>query len=104
MPIRIIENSDPLSDLSLHEGASTVLAPSHAAALLAQEMRRYVNGEITGRSFLIAGHRGSGKTTLVLDAFRRVLRESKEQEDKAIQESQRLVQSSKREEAQAHAW
>jgi hypothetical protein len=32
---------------------------------LKQELTRYLNGEIPGRSFLIAGHRGTGKTSLV---------------------------------------
>ena len=43
--------------------------------LLEHELRRYCNQEVTGRSFLIAGHRGSGKTTLVYGTFQRVLEE-----------------------------
>jgi hypothetical protein len=33
--------------------------------VLIGEMRRYVHEEVPGRAFLIAGHRGAGKTTLV---------------------------------------
>lgn len=38
---------------------------SRAYELLLREMGRYVRGEVPGRSFLISGHRGSGKTSLV---------------------------------------
>ena len=38
---------------------------SRAYDLLKREMARYVRGEVAGRSFLISGHRGSGKTALV---------------------------------------
>jgi hypothetical protein len=38
---------------------------SRAYDTLMREMDRYVRGEVAGRSFLISGHRGSGKTTLV---------------------------------------
>jgi hypothetical protein len=38
---------------------------SNAYETLVRELSRYVNGEVPGRSFLIAGHRGAGKTTLV---------------------------------------
>jgi hypothetical protein len=38
---------------------------SSAYENLWREVRRYVNGEVQGRAFLIAGHRGAGKTTLV---------------------------------------
>jgi hypothetical protein len=33
--------------------------------ILIREMQRYIIGEVPGRSFLISGHRGSGKTSLV---------------------------------------
>jgi hypothetical protein len=38
---------------------------SEAYHILARDLRRYVRDEIPGRSFLISGHRGSGKTALV---------------------------------------
>jgi hypothetical protein len=49
--------------------------PSSAARLLEQELRNYrdqpqVAHKIRGRSFLIAGHRGAGKTSLVINALR----------------------------------
>ncbi len=41
------------------------LVQSRAGDALKAAIRRYVAGEISGRAFLIAGHRGAGKTTLV---------------------------------------
>ncbi|WP_334387185.1 hypothetical protein [Bradyrhizobium sp. AZCC 2262] len=38
---------------------------SDAYRVLLTEMRRYVREEVAGRAFLISGHRGAGKTTLV---------------------------------------
>lgn len=43
--------------------------------LLKRELRRYVVGEVRGRSFLVAGHRGAGKTSLVNYAYDEVWRE-----------------------------
>jgi hypothetical protein len=40
-------------------------------------MRLYCERQITGRSFLIAGHRGSGKTTLVQNAFLQVWKDTR---------------------------
>lgn len=37
---------------------------------LLSDLKRYLDGEVRGMSFLIAGHRGSGKTTLVWQACR----------------------------------
>ena len=39
-------------------------------------MLRYCDGEVTGRSFLIAGHRGAGKTTMVSNAHLQAVREA----------------------------
>lgn len=36
---------------------------------LEEDLDRYVRGEVAGRSYLIAGHRGAGKTALVLRAI-----------------------------------
>jgi hypothetical protein len=76
VPIRIREGADPLSDASRQASDDSVLiqAQSEASRLLRQELQRYCRGEINGRSFLIAGHRGAGKTTMVADAVDRVLR------------------------------
>ena len=45
-----------------------VFLGSTAYDTLERELRSYVDGTITGRSFLIAAHRGVGKTSLVLRA------------------------------------
>ncbi len=57
---------------------------SHAYELLVRELRRYQNNEVRGRSFLISGHRGSGKTSLVLRAVEE-LRENAEGDHAAWQ-------------------
>jgi hypothetical protein len=48
---------------------------SAAYETLARELRGYVDGEIRGRSFLIAAHRGVGKTSPVLRAVDDLARE-----------------------------
>ena len=68
MPIRIEEAPDPLSGLTPTSTSQPILAESDAYRLLVHDMERYVLRRVTGRSFLISGHRGSGKTTLVLKA------------------------------------
>ncbi len=67
MAIFILRSPEPLSEQSARPGAAgaVIAAPSHAQHVLANEMRRYCDGHIQGRSFLIAGHRGAGKTTMV---------------------------------------
>lgn len=42
---------------------------------LVSDIRRYVDGEISGKSYLIAGHRGAGKTSLVARATELVRQE-----------------------------
>jgi len=42
-----------------------IRAQSRAGKILAQQIERYLKGEVCGRSCLIAGSRGSGKTTIV---------------------------------------
>ena len=73
MPITIVDSPEPLSLSSRKQ--ECLLAESEASVLLKKEMRLYCDREITGRSFLIAGHRGSGKTTLVQNAFLQVWKE-----------------------------
>jgi hypothetical protein len=75
--IRIVEGPEPLSAQALEAGEECILIESEAYRLLVEELRRYCRREVTGRSFLIAGHRGSGKTTMVSSAFLQVLQESK---------------------------
>lgn len=50
-------------------------AKSRAFELLSRDLRRYVLEEVAGRSFLIAGHRGAGKTSTVVHAVRQLRRE-----------------------------
>jgi hypothetical protein len=78
MPLRIRPNAEPFSPQARpvrggpdRPAIKPLLAQSQGGRLLAQELRRYCNGEVRGRSFLVAGHRGSGKTTLVDDALLR---------------------------------
>jgi hypothetical protein len=73
MAIRIRDSADPLSAQALSGGREVIVARSEAGRLLRQELIRYCSGEIQGRSFLIAGHRGAGKTTMVLDALSQIL-------------------------------
>src|SRR6266851_5186897 len=49
--------------------ARIVLAKSEAYEALYRELYRYGKGELEGRSYLVAGHRGAGKTTTVLKAI-----------------------------------
>jgi hypothetical protein len=79
MPIEIAEYPDPMSEGSLRGRGRTsepVLVESNVSRVLKHELERYCRNSINGRSFLIAGHRGAGKTTLVAKAFMDVLRKS----------------------------
>jgi len=98
MVIRIRQSSEPMSrasvepfvaahypdgsrvsadSLGIRSGIPTITARSHASRVLEHELTRYCNGETQGRSFLIAGHRGAGKTTMVLEVIDRVIRASR---------------------------
>jgi hypothetical protein len=63
MPIKIVESPEPLTGASGQQ--VPLLIGSDGLRMLKQELRRYCDQKVSGRSFLIAGHRGSGKTTLV---------------------------------------
>src|SRR5690349_16473980 len=76
MPIRIVESSEPLSPAAQDRAQEALLIDSDASRLLSHEMLRYCEGEVTGRSFLIAGHRGAGKTTMVSNAHLQAKRET----------------------------
>jgi hypothetical protein len=76
MPIQITDFPDPLSASALASSIEPMLIKSKAYYQLLHELRRYCGSQTCGRSFLIAGHRGSGKTTLVLSAFEKILREA----------------------------
>src|SRR5262245_44187171 len=74
MAIRITTPAEPLSLVSYR--GEPALIESDGLRLLTYELRRYCAGEVNGRSFLISGHRGAGKTTLVNGAFMKVLADS----------------------------
>jgi hypothetical protein len=76
MPITIKERPEVLTEASLLASEPPLLIRSNAVGLLTHELRRYCNREVSGRSFLIAGHRGAGKTTLVLNACQEIFKES----------------------------
>jgi hypothetical protein len=67
MPIRVHQPPEPFTKHA--ERQPPLFASSDAYRRLHSALRRYVRREIAGRSFLISGHRGSGKTTLVLQAI-----------------------------------
>jgi hypothetical protein len=75
MTINVRESAEPLSLASRH-GEQPGIIESAAYHQLVHDLRRYCEGEVNGRSFLIAGHRGSGKTTLVSNAFSVLLAEA----------------------------
>ena len=79
MPIQIIEGADPLSDAALKSESEAIVrnAQTDAGRVLKLELLRYCRGEVHGRSFLVAGHRGAGKTMMVADALDKVLRQSR---------------------------
>ena len=82
--VKIREFADPLNALWLDalssdesaEPTASVSIQSAAMRVLVSELRRYCNQEVGGRSFLISGHRGAGKTTMIQHAFRQVFRDS----------------------------
>ena len=74
MPIKINQYREPFSPESFKY--PSLVAKSDASRLLSRELVHYRDGYIRGRSFLLSGHRGSGKTTTVLQALLEVNRES----------------------------
>jgi hypothetical protein len=88
LPLRPVigEFADPLSALSLDAATPDPFAKpvrsvsirSDAMRVLVAELHRYCNQEVGGRSFLISGHRGAGKTTMVQHAFRQVFAEAEQ--------------------------
>ncbi|MDB5846580.1 MAG: hypothetical protein JWP29_332 [Rhodoferax sp.] len=73
MPIYIRRNAEPFSALATPGDIQIlpIAAQSQGSRVLEQEMQRYCAGQVRGRSFLISGHRGSGKTTMVDSAVLR---------------------------------
>jgi hypothetical protein len=76
MAIRIQDFPEPLTLAARESSVRRVLIESEEYHQIVHELRRYCNAQISGRSFLIAGHRGSGKTTFTLSAFEQVWREA----------------------------
>jgi hypothetical protein len=70
MGIRILAPPDPRTPSS--EQREPILIGSAGADHLLRELHRYCQGEVEGRSFLISGHRGAGKTTMVNDCVQKV--------------------------------
>lgn len=82
MAILIRRSPEPLSEQSARPGeeGQVIAARSAASRILREELLRYCDGAIQGRSFLIAGHRGAGKTTMVADVLTTVIKQSREGE------------------------
>jgi hypothetical protein len=62
---------EPLS-LASQANREAVIIESDAYRQVRADLEMYVNGEILGRSFLVAGHRGAGKTTMLRHAVQDV--------------------------------
>lgn len=75
MPLTIKSKPEPWTERAAAGGVENrpILATSRASERLKLAMLRYVRGEIAGRAYLISGHRGSGKSTLVYNAVAEVL-------------------------------
>jgi hypothetical protein len=74
MPLRIKAQAEPFTDFS--KSVEPILAESEVYLRLQKDLKRYTDGLIQGRSYLIAGHRGSGKTTVVYKAIEDLIRSS----------------------------
>lgn len=61
------EITDPVGEWPM--AARPLFVPSAAYQTLRRDLLRYVSEAVPGRSYLIAGHRGSGKTALVTRAI-----------------------------------
>ena len=74
--MRLIDKTDFVQTV---EGWPEPPAPFHVALparrMFEYDLRRYVRMAMGGRSYLIAGHRGAGKTSLVIDSVEAVRRE-----------------------------
>ena len=86
MPIYVQASAEPMSERSLgsEAGSNVIVAQSDASRVLLLELQRYCREQTQGRSFLIAGHRGAGKTTAVADVLLRVIKECANTTDKLL--------------------
>lgn len=75
-PVRLSDRTD---FVSIVEHWPNPPVPFHVALparrMFEYDLRRYVRMAMGGRSYLIAGHRGAGKTSLVIDSVEAVRRE-----------------------------
>ncbi len=74
MSFRVKTLAEPFSEHAKAE--PPILAQSAEYQRLRFDLERYTKGEILGRSYLIGGHRGSGKTMMVHHAIEELIRRS----------------------------
>ncbi len=75
MALNLIDQQQPLADVGRHgrrTSSKSILASCDAGELLLNELVRYCGRKVDGRSILLAGLRGAGKTTLVTSAIQNV--------------------------------
>ncbi|NUQ23489.1 MAG: hypothetical protein HUU34_06030 [Saprospiraceae bacterium] len=83
MLLKFRKSAEPLSPNA--ETEPIILAKSQAYYILSRELERYRMGDTGGRSILISGHRGSGKTTLVHSAIQEQRKKLRDlQKDKTL--------------------
>jgi hypothetical protein len=75
MALKLKDFAEPASPRAL-EGGVTECATCDAYHLLSRELERYSRGELAGRSLLVAGNRGSGKSTIVRHAIDQIRRKA----------------------------
>src|SRR6266487_216197 len=71
MPIYVKRSVDPATPAA-RRNAPTILAENVVCDQLKNILWRYVTEEVNGRSYLVSGHRGAGKTTLIQKIVRDV--------------------------------
>ena len=75
--IKLVDSPEPISPRGQH-GEISLFPQPPSYGLILHELNRYVEGWTGGRSILVAGHRGSGKTTLVHMAIQELNRRYRE--------------------------
>ncbi|MCB1037236.1 MAG: hypothetical protein KDD47_25630, partial [Acidobacteria bacterium] len=83
MSLRLIDTPEPLAPAA-HNAKQVLLAESEVCQQLERVLRRYLERKIHGRSILISGYRGSGKTTSVHKALQRVNEAVPKQENRRL--------------------
>jgi hypothetical protein len=76
MALKLKDFSEPASPRALEEGGVAECATCDAYHLVSRELERYARGELAGRSLLVAGNRGSGKSTIVRHAIDQIRRKA----------------------------